>query len=309
MLALDDLLARPAFAVDGEILTWREVIDAAVDDGEWEIVRRAALAAMTTMPQLSKAVASAADARVLAWRRERRLLSFDDTAEWFARWGVEVDEWVEHIRRQVAAARLPLPAERTVDPTAVARAEWIEAVVSGALEAAANRHAERLAAQAEPGTGAPADAIEHIAREASAPNRIAAFVEARRLPWTRVRFRRVLLADEDVAQELAFALRVDRRPLDDVAADAELTVEVVETDLEAIPEELRSRLAGARPGDVVGPAPFAGQIVVMVVETRQEPAADDPTTAARASALLRERALRAVVARHVRWLDPALASA
>ena len=100
---LDDLLTRAAFAVDGRVVTWGDVIAAARASGDWEATEAAAAAGLAAVASADMDAAVAA--HVAQWRRARRLISADDTVAFLSRWGVSEREWLAHVRRQVAARR------------------------------------------------------------------------------------------------------------------------------------------------------------------------------------------------------------
>ena len=152
----DEVLARTVFTVDGDPFTWADVLHAAK---AWPD------------PPLD-APRGTVEERATAFRRDRGLLSADDTGAWFERWGVTVPQWLAHLRGGTSA-----------DP-------WIEAVVSGTLERTAHRLAAGLAAHRALGAAGATDpaaldaAVEELGARAATPDRVAAAVTANRLAWT-----------------------------------------------------------------------------------------------------------------------------
>lgn len=291
MTPLDELLARPAFAVDDRVVTWVCVIAAARASGAWDATEAAAAAGLAA-PE-SADVGAAVTAHVAQWRRARRLVSADDTVAFLSRWGVAEAEWLGHMRRQVAG-RSATSHTSSCDPGELARAAWIEGVTTGALERAALRLAESMALP---------DA------DVASPASIAALIESRWLEWSRLVLREVVLGDEGAAREFTYCVRDDARELDEVAAAAGVVAVVRDVALGDLPASLSGALMSARAGDVIGPLADEGGFRVAVVDARDEPSADDPRTVERARAELVARSVRAAVARQVRWLDPALVSA
>lgn len=151
----DEALARTVFIVDGEAYTWADVLAAAEAWGELE----PAPGAGATVEELAT-----------AFRRSRGLLSVDDTAAWFARWGVTVPEWLASLRGPP-------------DP-------WVEIVTSGGLERTAHRLAAGLAAHRGLGGNGRPDitaldaAADRFGRLPATPDRIHATIAANRLDWT-----------------------------------------------------------------------------------------------------------------------------
>ena len=173
-MSREEVLARTVFTVDGDAYTWADVLAAAEAWGD-------------VAPPTADADGEVEE-RATAFRRRRGLLSVDDTASWFARWGITVPEWLASLRG-------------APDP-------WVGNVTSGALERAAHRVAAGVAAHRALGeTGRPDPAAIDVARErfacrAATPDRIAAAVAANRLEWTALDLRfehgdelRITLAD------------------------------------------------------------------------------------------------------------------
>lgn len=293
-----DVIARPAFAVDGDERTWADVIEAARAWGVWAEVEHAA--ATPVRVRLDAADPLAVEQHAEAIRREHGLLSADETVAWLAHWGVSVAEWLAHLRRRLAGE----------PPSDLEAATWIEAVTSGTLERAAQRLAGALAVHhALGGNGAlSTDDIDTVlelwAREAASADQVAKAVADRRLAWTMFELYRVALEEEDVAREVFHSLHDDRRSFAEVGAAARVPVERYETPLEALPRGLRPLLASARAGEIVGPLHVDGVWLVVGVEARFDPSPDDPEVAARARDHLVAEAVRREVARRVRWLDP-----
>ena len=156
----DEVLAQPVFAVDGEAWTWADVVDAAMAWGTWDVV--------------TNGTGGTVEERATAFRRQRGLLSADETQEWFGRWGITVPEWLASLRDETGAD------------------SWVGAVVSGTLERTAHRLAGALAAHRSLGGAGRPDpaeldaAMAEFGAKAATPDRIAAAIAANRLAWTAV---------------------------------------------------------------------------------------------------------------------------
>lgn len=252
-MSRDEVLARTVFTVDGEAYTWADVLAAAEAWGDTE-------------PAPAPAGAPVEEAAT-AFRRQRGLLSVDDTAAWFARWGVTVPEWLASLRG---------PA----DP-------WIEIVTSGALERTAHRLAAGLAAhRALGGAGRPdIEAIDaaatRFADRAATPDGIASAIAKNRLDWTALDLQpddgdefRITLADAgdglarllvgaaagDVVgpvtvdgrpQTIIVQTRIEPHPSDPLIA-ARAHAEVAAT---AVRREVAARVRWIEPVDEPAPAP------------------------------------------------------
>jgi hypothetical protein len=136
---------------------------------------------------------------------------------------------------------------------------------------------------------------------AAPPEALARLVAARRLDWVRLAVQSVAVPDADVARELALCVRVDRRGIAEVAAQAGLRVETAAWWLEDVEETLRDALVAAQAGDVVGPLPAKEGHVVLTVTGKQLPTESDPAVRVRAERALLTRTVEHEVASRVRW--------
>ena len=288
-----EVLSRTVFTIDGEPVDWAAVVEAARAWGDWAALERSSSPDVEVALD-EEAVRREVDERATALRHDRRLLSADETQEWFAQWGVTVADWLAHVRRQVLGEVPP-------DPEG---AVWIEAITSGTLDRAAWRLARELTAhRALGGSGWPTVGeldramSDFAAREAAPPDRRAAIIAEHAIAWTLFDLQHVELADEATARELC------GRPIEEVAAKAGVAVVDTRTALEDLPDELRSHLHGAATGDVVGPVLVNGTWQIVVVAGRTLPTDDDPQIADRARKRLVAEALHREMARRVHWLD------
>ena len=83
----------------------------------------------------------------------------------------------------------------------------------------------------------------------------------------------------------------DGRAIEEIAEEAGLRAETIESWLEDVEPSLRDALAGAMPGDVLGPLAWKEAHLVLAVDDKRLPSEGD--------ALVRARAERALLARTV----------
>ena len=319
-VSIEPPLSRAVFAVDGVERTWGDVVAAAVGWGEWDeplrVAREGIAAASEAGDSAVTEFPSECSRRATEYRRARQLLSADETAAWFGEWGVDVEDWLAHVRRQVLRERLAIAAI-PVPSVGEESVVWLEGVVSGTLERVAQRLACSLAVHRSlSGDGnedAQPDATDAVSLDASMatfvaaaapPERVALMVDEHQLEWTALELWEVELADQGAAREVLYGVRDDGTPIEQVAAMARLAVRQWRVTVAELPDELAGVAVGARTGDVLGPLPSAGGWRVISVVSRVEPSADDPASAGLARELLVGRAIRREEARWVRWLDP-----
>lgn len=268
-------MQRIVFAAGGREYSWTDVITAAKARGAW-----GGIAAQRP---------AAADPRALErWRRERRLLSADETHAWLARW----DLGVRDVRHFLGIAG-PSPGA-TPD-----RDGWVAAVCSGAHEALASDLAARVALAPEPpAADAPLDA-EALARLEQSYQRHLQDSEVRDVPrvigehaddWARVQLASLSLPARDAAQEALLCLRSDGVTCEELAEMTGVDVERSCVFIDQLDAELRPLALGGVPGDVLGPFQTgSAHRVVQLVARGTDP--DDPEVLARARALALELAI------------------
>ena len=131
-------------------------------------------------------------------------------------------------------------------------------------------------------------AWRRFAAAVAPPDALRGLITSRRLEWVRVATVSVVAPDEDVAREIVLCVKEDRRPIDEVAAEAGLSADSTELWLEDADEALRDALIGAQSGDVVGPLAWKEGHLVLIVGDKRLPSDDDADVRARAEhALLR----------------------
>lgn len=228
-----------------------------------------------------------------AFRRARGLLTADQLTRWLAARAVTPEEFV-------AWAQAPTRS-----------GTWTAFVCSGALEQAATEVAAAAAAACELGTPPTSAAdfdprgwTERLTAGATTVEALARVVQQHRLDWTSIRALGVLVPQRCAAEELRHWVLSDGLGLEIAATQAGAATYPVHGLLEEVSSAaVRSELAGARPGELVGPAPSGPGWVVLRLDARTEPDPQDPVVGAavraRAAAAVRAAAVERAVLRHV----------
>ncbi len=309
-----EVLRHRAFTIiDGRTFTWADLVAAAQVWGEWGEAEGAAGAALRAVGHARAVGVSLGEARfdegARRFRYERRLLSADELHGWLALRGLDVPSWLDYIRGTVLsderAAR-----ETDAGPDEIRRATWTHAVCSGALERVGRRLAAYLAVAdvvGLPAVQAPlrGDVLAPLelayARFSSRIDDTEARreLERRQVEWTRVHVRQLTCKGEHVAREAALCVRMDGRPLEDVAIEAGASIERRRVELRHVDEPLRSKLLGARVGQLLGPLPYGPDHLLVEVLEKHPPSFDDPELAQRARECALERARLGEVAERV----------
>lgn len=288
---------RPLFSVDGHAYSWEDVLDAAEARGDLAALERTTRQGLACLRRLAAEGGSVAPeqlrAAATAFRYEHDLLAAEELEAWLAARGLAIADWNGYLRRALVRELLAgeldrIEAEHPVDPAEVEAALPAEAACTGFLARAAARLAEEAALAAG---GALEPEHGEIERE----------IAAHALDWLRIQGTALELSDPDAAREAALCVRVDGRTLEDVAADCGVEARPLDVHLEDAEPALRTALTSAKPGELVGPLAHDGGHLLVAVEAKRDPSADDPELARRAAAVLRERGLARELRTRVVW--------
>ena len=315
---LEWLTEETVFYVDGLGFSWGDVLlatDLSGASASSAALTQRALACERALARAGEPVGPE-DLRAAAtsFRYARNLLSAEELEGWLARWHLELHEWTGHLRRELSAARFgadKMDISENDEPTSPA-AIAVDAICSGMLE----REAARLAVDAALSTGDSAttgvDRFQAIAQliEAAGEARrglaAAADVEreigARALDWTRIELELLEVDDADTAREVVLCVRVDGRPLIEVADEIGVPIERRELYVEQAEHEGLPELLGAGPGDLVGPVLHNDLFLVAHVLMRTRPSAADPVLRQRAVDYVVEHAVQRAFETRVRWV-------
>lgn len=313
-------VSREAFSLDGDVVTWADVVADARRTGQWQRVEEttregvACLAAdMAAGQPPSRTEVRAETAR---WRRGRRLTAAEDMLAWLSLWNLDQQAFLRHARLTLARLAHPDDAAEVVrahsfeDHHGLDELVWATAVFSGAIERAARTLAEKLAVRAllvEQGRASPAEDPDEVwvrFREAVVtPDSLQEVVRSRQVDWlqitgdvmafdgrsTALEARLCLLDDGATAAELADEHGIERQRQTWFAAD--------------VPGPDRPAVLAAGPRDVVGPLQRDPRWVLMAVTDRTAASLDDPAVRARAEEEVITRVVDREVDDRVVWVS------
>ena len=146
------------------------------------------------------------------------------------------------------------------------------------------------------------EAADEARRDLAAAADVEREIGARALDWTRVDLELLELDDADTAREVALCVRVDGRPLVEVADEIGVPVERRELYVEEAEQAGLPELLGAGAGELVGPVLRNDLFRVAYVLTRTPPSAADPVLRQRAVDYVVEHALQRAFETRVRWV-------
>ena len=264
------------------------------------------------------------DSAAQEFRYARELVSGQEMEAWLARWSLDVDEWMEFVRRSRLRERWTaelssIVAEYPVDPEDIEAALHAEAVCSGFLARMARKLAARASAAAraraegwlvnDPATGGGREptleeidvGFQHFFTHIVTPPALTAQIDAHRLDWILADCRCLSLTTMESAKEAALCVREDGMELDEVAGNAGASVEEAHAFLEDYDAALHDALLAARPGELVGPIAAGDRFFLVLVGNKVLPSLDDPAVRRRAEERLLESALRREVHGRVQW--------
>ena len=293
--------------------------------GELGVVERQTRQGLACLHRLAaEAEALPADALRAAatvFRYERNLLAAEELEAWLDARGLTTSDWNGYLRRLLVRERWAdeldrIESEFAVGDDDVEGALPAEAICTGFLSRAAERLAEDAALAAA--LAAADDAVEDspdratliaaLARGADAvrartPSRpeVEREVAAHGLDWIRIEAETLELDDAEAAREAALCVRVDGRPLTDVADECGLPANRLVLYLGDADPELRVALVSASPGELIGPVEHGDGHMLLQLRAKAEPSADDPELGRRAAAVLAARAVERELRDRVVW--------
>lgn len=288
-----------AFSLDGEPVTWAEVIADARQTGEWqrvESVTREGVACLAADVAAGQAP-SRADVRAEAarWRRRNRLTAAEDMMAWLDHWGLDEHAFLRHVRLTLARdAHLDDAAEIARDHSLEDHEGrdtlvWATAVFSGALQRAARRLAERLAARArmvEQGRAVGTEDLDEVwsrfRDDVVTSTALQDVVRVRQLEWGRVSGEVLVFDAPTAAKEARLCLLDDGATAKELAAEHGIERHHQAWFIADVPEADRPAVLSARRGDVVGPLERETRWLLMAVSDRTPASLDDPAVRARA---------------------------
>ena len=312
---------RSLFTVAGRTYAWEDVVLSAELRGELgalELQTRQGLACLRRLAAEAGAVqAESLRAAATVFRYERSLLAAEELEAWLGARGLTVPDGNGYLRRMLLRERWVDELERIESEFAVGDEEVeaalpAEAVCTGFLSRAAERLAEdaALAATDDAVEDSPdrATLIAALARgaeavRARAPSRpeVEREVAAHGLDWIRIEAETLELDDAEAAREAALCVRVDGRPLTDVADECGLPANALLLYLGDADPELRAALVSASPGELIGPVERGDGHMLLQLRAKAEPSADDPELGRRAAAVLAARTVEHELRDRVVW--------
>jgi len=293
--------------------------DPAADAARHRLERELAARSMLTAELPGDAVRAVID----GLRRERHLLSRDDTERWLSDHDLataDLVQWGEAVvaRRSLSLDEIDARLEQEpIDPAEVTARWWAFVVLSGQYHRGVDTLALGAAAWATGLAAAPIGgprpgphtldlARRRFLRTAGEDeSALAALVARQQFEWIVVEGTRLVFTTADAAAEGANSL-CDGRPLDEICAYAARAGEA-SVDIGSLDGPAQAAFAGAGAGAVLGPvstglgAGTVDDLEVWVITGRREPSLTDPATRRRAAAEHAERSLQAAVTRQVQW--------
>lgn len=312
---------RSLFTVEGRTYAWEDVLLGAELRGELDELERQTRQGLACLRRVAaesdELPAEAVRGAATVFRYERNLLAAEELEAWLDAHGLTASDWNGYLRRALLRERWADELERIesefpVDDEEVESALTAEAVCTGFLRRAAEQLAEDAAlAAADAAVEESADRatlIAAIARQAETarartPSRheLEREIAAHPLDWIRIEAETLELADVEAAREAALCVRVDRRPLADVAEDSGVPANELVLYLGDAEPELRTALVSASPGELIGPVEQGGGHLLLQVRAKAEPTAEDPELGRRAAAVLAARAVERELRNRVVW--------
>jgi hypothetical protein len=315
------LAHRSLFTVSGRTYAWEDVLLAAELRGELSAVERQTRQGLACLRRLAAEAgtvpAEAVRAAATVFRYDRNLLAAEELEAWLDAHGLTVSDWNGYLRRLVLRERWLDELERieiqfAVGDEEVEAALPPEALCTGFLRRAAERLAEDAAlAEANDAVEDSPDRralLAALARRAAAvrarvptPPEVEREIAAHALDWIRIEAETLELDDAEAAREAALCVRVDGRPLAEVADECGVPANALVLYLGDADPQLQTALVSAIPGELIGPVAHGAVHLLLQLRAKSEPSADDPELGRRAAAVLAARTVDRELRDRVVW--------
>lgn len=339
------MFGRTVFSVGDQTFQTDDLVSAAILSGRWDVLRRQARAELDAHAELASAIdqrlEAAAEEAAAEFRYARDLINADDAERWLADRDVEVDEWLDSIRRRLLApaGRRRMPLAPPPDLPELTRAVWVSFVCNGeAAELSALLARQAVAHEmATSSSPPPPDDEEVLAQDLDAilayfpdldpaatrervlrlswlasgigrcrglvltPDVVRREVEHHALDLLRIDCQVVTFPSEPLAREAALCVRDDGLGIEEVAREARSELQDATLYIEDVEPALQGVLRSAAPDALLGPIPWEGQYALVQMLEKVRATPEDPEVRARAEGHLLDRLFADLEERRVIW--------
>lgn len=339
------MFGRTVFSVGTQTFQTDDLVSAAILSGRWNVLRREARAGLDTEAELGGAgdqrLEDAVEAAAAEFRYARDLITAEDAERWLEDRDVEVDEWLDSIRRGLLApaGRKRMPLAPPPDPPELIRAVWVSFVCGGAAADLADELARQAAAHQIAGEQVPPPAddaamleqdrdtvlsyfpeldpaltahrvlrLSHLAsavgrcrRLVLTPEAVRREVDHRALDLLRLDCQVATFESDLLAREAALCVKDDGLSLADVAGEARTALEELQLYVEDADAGLRGLLRSAAPQALLGPVAWEGRYALIQVLAKVRASAEDEEVCRRAEEHMLDRLFEDFGERQVTW--------
>jgi len=339
------MFGRTVFSVANQTYQTDDLVSAAILSGRWNVLRREARAGLDAEAELGTAgdvrLEEAVEAAAAEFRYARDLITAEDAERWLEERDIEVDEWLDSIRRRLLApaGRKRMPLAQPPDPPELTRAVWVSFICEGAAADLAAELARQAAAHAIAGQQIPPPAddaamleqdrdtvlsyfpdldpertagrvlrLSHLASAVGrcrklvlTPEVVRREVEHRALDLLRLDCQVATFESELLAKEAALCVKDDGLSLADVAGEARTELEELRLYVEDADAGLRGLLRSAAPQALLGPVAWEGRYALVQVREKVRPSVEDEEVRRRAEAHMLDRLFEDFEERQISW--------
>ena len=236
------------------------------------------------------------------YRYDHDWISAGDTEEWLERRGMSTDDFSRWLQQTLSVAELG-SSEPDEVPDDFPDALRIHLWLSGRMADLERELRRRVAAEIEVASRGESltghDAVERLRAQALSEDARRRKLATQRLALAKFEIDRLDLDSEEAAREARLCVVQDRISLAEVAADAGFRDQRGEVWMDALDESIAGRLAGAAPGDVIGPVRNAERFTLYQLVRRIEPSLDHPEVARRIDQMLIDEFFEDLCLRHI----------
>lgn len=310
---------RRAFTVNGQGVSWEEVLAFARARGDLdEVARRLATGATLQATERNSPTTAERRDAARAFRYARGLLAAEELEDWLARWGLSAKGWVDWLDRTLRVDQsnntLVGPSHdeeelasclSELDPLSL----WLDAICSGQLEASANALAGASAAWVE-ATGRPsrfagpdelAAAWERHLGQVIPEDELEALVGRHANDWLTIDLEWAVFSGPDSANEAVACGRFDGECLAEVAGRTGTSWSSAVVLAEDLAAPVRSAAISAPIDTPVLVGASGAADTVIAVRDRKVAALDNLGVRERAKETARRRSSAALIERWIRW--------
>ncbi|MCI0414870.1 hypothetical protein L0222_19000 [bacterium] len=260
------------------------------------------------------------DSAAREFRYARNLISAEEMEGWLAERGLTVENWMDFIERSILLKTYNNQMEQILGeyPSSDAEVQGMlaaEGLFSGRLEKVCHKLAGRAAvfdsyntaSKNDPGYDRPAplnhleSSLEQFYQEKITHEGIVENIKLHSLDWIRLHLQCITLPGEQMAREAALCVTIDRKGMEEIAAETKAKFWQKWLYLDEVNAEWKNGFLSAKRGDLVGPFRSSNDFLLFFVLDKVVPSDKDPELQRLAEQDLLKRLVDREINERVKW--------